>query len=100
MLQLCPIMSQLFQLFVWQFLDYYVRLFDNPEINNYFNYVDPIMSIMSKPMHYSHYFNYDTIMSIMFIENYYVNYLFLQLLLQVFCFQYIMSIIAIILLLF
>jgi hypothetical protein len=96
MSQLCQIMSQLSQLFVWQFLDYYVRLFDNPEMNNYFNYVDPIMSIMSKPMHYSHYFNYVTIMSIMFIENYYVNYLFWQLLLQVFCFQYIMSIIAII----
>ena len=62
--------------------------------------VDSIMSIISKSMHYYHYFKYVTIMSIMFIENYYVNYLFWQLLLQVFCFQYIMSIIAVILLLF
>ncbi len=55
MLQLCPIMSQLFQLFVWQFLDYYDWLFDNPEMNNDFNYVDPIILIMSKPM-YMHVF--------------------------------------------
>ncbi len=100
MSQLCPIMSQLFQLFVWQFLDYYVRLFDNLEMNNYFNYVDPIMSIMSKPMHYVYYFNYGTIMSIIFIENYYVNDCVRQLLLQVLCFQYIMSVIAIMSLLF
>ncbi len=79
-------MSQLLQLFVWQFLDYYVRLFDNLEMNNYLNYVDPIMLFMSNLMHYVRYLYHVTIMLIMFIENYYVNFFVWQLLLQVLCF--------------
>jgi hypothetical protein len=55
MSQLFPIVSQLFLLFYLQFLDYYVKLFHNLEMNNYFNYVNTINLIMSNPIYYLYY---------------------------------------------
>ena len=64
------------QLFFLQFIDYYVRLFHNLEMNNYVNYVNPI--IFNCVIWY-------VLCLLLLLSHYYFNYAHWKLLCQLFC---------------
>jgi hypothetical protein len=83
------IISQLYQLFFLQFLDYYFILFQFLGNSYYINYFNTIISIIFIWFNYTYYINKNTIISLILIifiislisfDLYYINYFYLSLL--------------------
>ena len=97
---LFSIMTLLYNLFFCKCPDYYFSLFHYPHMNYFFTYDTSIISLIFIRINYCYYCNCHTIICIIFTSNYYCYHLFRRLLLQLFLLVYIISILAIITLLF
>ena len=81
---LFTIMTLLYHLFFCKCPDYYFSLFHYPKKDYYFTYDTSIISLIFINIHYCYYCNYHTIIPIIFTSNYYDNYPFRRILLQLF----------------
>ncbi len=97
---LFSIMALLYHLLFCKCPDYYFSLFHYLQKDYYFTYDTSIFSLIFIRLNYCYYCNYHTIICIIFTSNYYCYYIFRRLSLHLFLYVYIISIIAIISLLF